>query len=128
MGEESFAHYIMSMDQVVISKKKPTFPVSPRLQMFLENYGRDMSFTMKYEDLWGWSEAIALEDKYGNNSFWETLIHPSSKREELDENLKMLYCQLKMAGDLEAARRDPWQQRRKHAQRQNHQRGKGRAP
>jgi len=92
------------MDQVIISKKKPTFPVSSRLQMFLENYGRDMSFTMKYADLWGWSEAIALEDKHGNNSLWETLIHPPSKREELDENLKMLYCQLKMAGDLEAAR------------------------
>jgi hypothetical protein len=92
------------MEQVTISKKKPPYAVSDRFRLYLGDYGRSLDFTVRYEDLWGWSEAIALEDKQGNPTLWETLIHPASMREELDENLKALYCQLKMAGDLEAAR------------------------
>lgn len=92
------------MENVTISKKKPAYSVSNRFHLYLNDYERELDFEVKYEDLWGWSEAIALEDKHGNDSLWETLIHPASLREELDQNLKALYCQLKMAGDLNAAR------------------------
>jgi hypothetical protein len=92
------------MDNIMISKKKLAYPVSSRFHLYLDAYGRELNFAVKYEDLWGWSEAIALEDKNGNDTLWETLIHPASVREELDENLKNLYCELKMAGDLNAAK------------------------
>ena len=92
------------MEHVQISKKKLPYPVSTRFHMYLDNYSRELDFSLKYEDLWGWSEAIALEDKQGNHSLWETLIHPPAVKEELDENLRALYCQLKMAGDLNAAK------------------------
>lgn len=92
------------MDHVQISKKKLPYPVSSRFHLYLDDYGRELAFALKYEDLWGWSEAIALEDNYGRNTLWETIIHPPSVREELDENLKVLYCQLKMAGDLSAVK------------------------
>jgi len=92
------------MDHVAISKKKPPIEVSKRFHLYLDGYGRELDFALKYEDLWGWSEAIALEDRDGKDTLWETLIHPPAVREELDENLKALYCQLKMAGDLGAAK------------------------
>jgi len=92
------------MDQVKISKKKPSYPVSNRFHLYLDEYGRELDFTLNYQDLWNWSEAVALEDKHGKNSLWDTILHAPALREELDENLKSLYCQLKMAGDLDAAK------------------------
>ena len=50
------------MDHVQISKKKLPYPVSSRFHLYLDDYGRELDFSLKYEDLWGWSEAIALED------------------------------------------------------------------
>lgn len=92
------------MDHVKISKKKPAFPVSNRFHLYLDEYGRELNFALNYQDLWNWSESVALEDKRGNNSLWDTVFHAPAQREELDENLKALYCELKMAGDLDAAR------------------------
>jgi len=96
--------YVRVMENVTISKKKPPYQVSNRFHLYLDGYERELNFEVKYEDLWGWSEAIALEDKHGNDTLWETLIHPPALRGELDENLKALYCQLKMAGDLNAVK------------------------
>ncbi len=92
------------MDEVRISRKKPSFPVTGRFHRYLRDYEREVDFDLKYEDLWGWNEAIALEDKHGTNTLWETLIHAPSQRNELDDQLKHLYCQLKMAGDMSAVR------------------------
>ena len=47
---------------MTISKKKPPYPVSNRLRMYLDEYGRELDFQLKYEDLWGWSEAVTLEE------------------------------------------------------------------
>jgi len=92
------------MDEVMISKRKPSFPVTGRFHRYLMDYEREFEFHLRYEDLWGWTEAIALEDKKGTNSLWETLIHLPSVRSELDDNLKHLYCLLKMAGDMSAVK------------------------
>ena len=91
-------------DQVMISRKKPPFPVSGRFHLYLKDYEREQNFQLRYEDLKGWSESITLEDKTGQNTLWDTLIYPLAVRDELDENLKRLYCLLKMAGDFSAVK------------------------
>lgn len=90
------------MDYVRISQKKNSYPVSTRLHLYLDNYEREQAFQLCYEDLWGWTESIALEDKHGNPTLWETVIYSPATQDSLHENLKDLYCQLKMAGDQSA--------------------------
>lgn len=89
-------------EMVTISRKKKCYPINNRLRLYLENYEREVDFSLKYEDLSGWTDVIAVEDKQGNNTYWDTLIYPPSQREEIDENLKRIYCLLKMAGDMSA--------------------------
>ncbi len=90
--------------EVRISRKKPAFSVSPRFHLYLKDYEREQDFRLRYEDLLSWSEAVALEDHQGGDSLWELLIYPPPVREELEDNLKRLYCLLKMAGDMSAVR------------------------
>lgn len=55
-----------------------------------------------YEDLKEYSEAIAIHDKEGNPTLWDTVLYPSSMRSELDENLCRVYALLKLGGDFGA--------------------------
>lgn len=85
---------------VTISRKKPAYPVSKILHHYLKDYERETAFDLSYSDLKGSTDAVALLDKEGHHTFWDTLMYSPAYKSELDENLKRIYALLKTGGDL----------------------------
>jgi len=84
----------------LISKKKTIYPISPKLRVFLNRYGREVDFPIQYNDLLRYSTSIALYDSKGNDTLWETVFFAESDREEIHYNVKKIYSILKAQGDM----------------------------
>ncbi len=83
-----------------ISRKKPVFPLSSRLRLYLSHYERKTRFSLNYSDLKQWQEAVPLEDNQGRPTLWDTIVYSQSFRQEIDDELLNMYCLLKLDGDL----------------------------
>ena len=55
--------YLMEIDKKLISQKKPFYPISKSLKLFLEQHDRWMDDVISYEDLLRYSDSINLYDK-----------------------------------------------------------------
>ncbi|WP_373522619.1 hypothetical protein [Aquiflexum sp.] len=84
----------------LISKKKIIYPISDRLRVFLQKYGREVDFPIHYNDLLRYSSSIPLYDSKGNDTLWETVFYAQSDREEIHYNVKKIYSLLKAEGDM----------------------------
>lgn len=83
----------------LITKKKIPFKISARLRKYLEKYGRTVNLPLKYADLKRFDSRIILYDKKGKDTLWETVYYPQSDLQEIYENLKVIYADLKTDGD-----------------------------
>ncbi|EAY31124.1 hypothetical protein [Microscilla marina] len=83
----------------IISKKKPFFPISENLRTYLSGYGRHSEFSLNYNDLLRYTDTFPLEDRYGKDTLWETVIYPQYAVQELHSALSFIYAILKMDGD-----------------------------
>jgi len=90
----------MEDNDVKISRKKPTFPVSPALQKYLRSYQRESRLPISYNDLMMFDESFPLMDKYGKDTLWEGPIYSSERIENLHNGLKVIYANLKASGNL----------------------------
>lgn len=88
------------MDDVHISRKKPSFPVTDALRKYLKQYEREAKFPISYEDLLGFRESVSLMDKNGKDTLWQIPIYPSSEIERIHNALKQVYAILKASGNL----------------------------
>lgn len=84
----------MATEEKLISKKKPTYPISPFLRDYLDHYNRTIQLPIDYEDLLRFSGSVAVMDKYDNDSLWVRVFYNESERVEIDENLKRIYTLL----------------------------------
>lgn len=84
----------------LISKKKIIYPISPKLRIFLQTYGREVDFPIQYNDLLRYSNSIALYDSKGKDTLWETVFFAESDRAEIHYNVKKIYSILKAQGDM----------------------------
>lgn len=84
----------------LISKKKIIYPISSKLRVFLQAYGREVDFPIQYNDLLRYSTSIALYDSKGNDTLWETVFFAESDRAEIHYNVKKIYSILKAQGDM----------------------------
>jgi len=82
-----------------ISKKKIIYPVNSQLRQYLAEHSREIDLPVKYDDLLHFNTAIAVYDKKGNDSLWETAIYKDRDAEEIHEGLKQIYSILKTEGD-----------------------------
>ncbi|MBS1688064.1 MAG: hypothetical protein JSS96_05030 [Bacteroidetes bacterium] len=82
-----------------ISKKKIIYPVNRQLRQYLAEHSREIDLPVKYDDLRHFNTAIAVYDKKGNDSLWETAIYKERDAEEIHEGLKQIYSILKTEGD-----------------------------
>lgn len=80
--------------------RKDIFPVSERLQKYLENYGRDVKLSIAYKDLLNYRHTIALKNKQGKLTHWETAVYDLKEMEFLKEGLINTYAELKTEGNL----------------------------
>ena len=80
--------------------KKDLFPVSERLQKYLQNHGRDIKLPVAYKDLLNYRHTTALRNKGGKLTHWETAVYDLKEMEFLKEGLIKTYAALKTEGNL----------------------------
>lgn len=80
--------------------KKDLFPVSERLQKYLQKYGRDIKLPVAYRDLLNYRHTVSLRNKEGKLTHWETAVYDLKEMEYLKEGLIETYAALKTEGDL----------------------------
>lgn len=81
--------------------KKDLFPVSERLQKYLQQYGRDIRLPVEYKDLLNYRHTTALRNKKGKLTHWETAVYDLKEMEFLKEGLIKTYAALKTEGNLD---------------------------
>jgi hypothetical protein len=75
----------------LISKKKPAFPVSKRLENYLKEYKRNIKIPIFYEDLLRFQGSVVVYDKDDNDTLWVRTFYSEFDREEIDLSLKKVY-------------------------------------
>ena len=80
--------------------KKPSYPVSKALHGYLLITDREMDVPISYNDLRHYNSALALLDKKGTDTLWETVIYNQSDQKFIHDSLRKVYAQLKVAGDV----------------------------
>ncbi len=85
-------------EEKLMSKKKPAYPVSDKLDGYLERYNRKIEIPIFYEDLLRFSGSIAVEDADGEDTLWVRVYYSDFDREEIDLSLKKVYSILHSDG------------------------------
>ncbi len=80
--------------------KKPSYPVSQVLHDYLQLTNREIDVPISYKDLLHYNSSVALFDKKGKDTLWETLIYSESDRQFIHDCLRKIYAQLKVGGDV----------------------------
>ena len=87
------------MNEKLISKKKPFYPISIKLSKYLKNYNRWISGSIFYEDLLRFSGSVSVLDKNDNDTFWVRVFYTDNERKEIDFILKKIYTILHSDGN-----------------------------
>ncbi|NVJ89834.1 MAG: hypothetical protein HWD82_10415 [Flavobacteriaceae bacterium] len=88
----------MPREQKLISKKKPTFPISKPLERFLIRYKRSIKVDILYSDLLRFQGSVTVFDKNDEDTLWIRTYYSEWDREEIDKNLKKIYTELHSDG------------------------------
>ena len=86
------------MSDMLITKKKPTYPINPFLSDYLELYSRAYQIPVFYDDLLRFSGSVAVMNKHDQDSLWVRVFYSDSDRKEIDEQLKRVYALLHSDG------------------------------
>ena len=89
----------MTVEKKLISKKKPFYPISKKLENFLKHHDRWINDVISYDDLLRYTDSINIYDKKDKDTLWVRLIYNESERNEIDENLKITYTLLHSDGN-----------------------------
>ncbi len=84
--------------QRLMSKRKPSFPVSKKLETFLETYKRKIEIPIFYEDLLRFAGSVVVYDDDGEDTLWVRAYYSDSDRKEIDLSLKKVYSILHSDG------------------------------
>ncbi len=84
----------------LISRKKQVYPPSDGLLDYLEKYGRLVDLPINYQGLGVYDETVAVYDKHGRDTLWETVLYRSSDRAFISKALVEIYADLKVMGDM----------------------------
>lgn len=87
------------MEEKLISKKKPFFPISNELKDFLKKYDRWMESSICYDDLLRFSGSVIVYDKNDRDSLWVRVYYSDFDRVEIDFHLKKIYTLLHSDGN-----------------------------
>lgn len=86
------------MNDMLISKKKPTYPVSPFLADYMDMYSRSLTIPIFYDDLLRFSGSVAVMNKKDQDSLWVRVFYSDSDRKEIEDQLKQVYALLHSDG------------------------------
>jgi len=86
------------MDEKLISKKKPAFPITNMLSEYLSKQGRKIKIPIFYDDLLRFQGAIEIYDENGEDTLWISTYFSEHEREEIEQSLKRVYTILHSDG------------------------------
>lgn len=86
------------MDEKLISKKKPAFPITKMLDDYLTNQGRNIKIPIFYDDLLRFQGAVEIFDENGNDTLWIRTYFAEHERDEIELSLKQMYTILHSDG------------------------------
>ena len=90
------------MEDLKISKKKPSFPVTKRLHNYLTEYNRNMRLPVLYDDLLRFQGSVTVRDKNDEDTLWIRVYFNEYDRKEIDLGLKKVYTILHSDGNERA--------------------------
>ncbi len=86
------------MEEKLMSKKKPAFPVNDRFSRYLAKYNRNTKIPVFYDDLLRFQGSIVVYDQHDEDTFWVRCYYPDHERLEIDNSLKKVYTILHSDG------------------------------
>ena len=86
-------------EDLKISLKKPSYPVSPLLKAYLKKFNRTSRLPIFYDDLLRFQGSVEVFDKNDKNTLWIRTYYSESERVEIDLNLKRIYTTLHSDGN-----------------------------
>ncbi|AJR04624.1 hypothetical protein [Siansivirga zeaxanthinifaciens] len=87
------------MNDLIISKKKPSYPISSKLNGYLTRYNRNIKLPIFYDDLLRFQGSIVVYDKDDNDTLWIRVYYNEFDRAEIDLSLKKVYTILHSDGN-----------------------------
>jgi len=91
--------HITSMEDLKISKKKPSYPINSKLHQYLTEYNRNIKMPIFYDDLKRFQGSVAVYDKEDNDTLWVRVYYNEFDRKEIDLSLKKVYTILHSDGN-----------------------------
>ena len=88
----------MAVEKKLMSKKKPTFPVSNLLDEYLKKYNRNIKICIFYDDLLRFQGSVIVYDKNEKDTLWVRTYYSEYDRKEIDASLKKIYTILHSDG------------------------------
>jgi len=88
-----------NMEEKLMSKKKPAFPISELLNDYLIDYKRVSEIPIFYNDLLRFSGSVVVYDKNDEDTLWVRVYYTDSERAEIDLSLKKVYTILYSDGN-----------------------------
>ncbi|SHI47192.1 hypothetical protein SAMN04487911_102169 [Arenibacter nanhaiticus] len=85
-------------EERLMSKKKPAYPISKKLDAYLEHYSRKIEIPIFYEDLLRFSGSIVVYDSNDEDTLWVRVYYNEYERVEIDLSLKRVYSILHSDG------------------------------
>ncbi len=86
------------MNQKLISKKKPAFPITELLSKYLTEHGRNIKIPIFYDDLLRFQGAVEIYDENGEDTLWISTYFAEHERDEIELSLKRIYTILHADG------------------------------
>jgi hypothetical protein len=86
------------MDEKLISRKKPAYPITDALSNYLGKQGRNIKIPIFYDDLLRFQGAIEIFDANDNDTLWISCYYAEHENEEIKLSLKQIYSILHADG------------------------------
>ncbi|MFX0558156.1 hypothetical protein ACOCEA_15245 [Maribacter sp. CXY002] len=86
------------MEERLMSKKKPAYPVNKDLDEYLEHYSRKIEIPIFYDDLLRFSGSVVVYDNNDEDTLWIRVYYSEFDRKEIDDSLKKVYSILHSDG------------------------------
>lgn len=87
----------MSGDKL-ISRKKPSFPVTEELLMYLKKESINVYIPLHYDDLKRFQGGVEVLDEKGQDTLWRRVYYNEFEQEEINLSLKRIYSLLHANG------------------------------
>jgi hypothetical protein len=87
------------MEDLKISKKKPSYPITEKLNAYLSEYNRNIRLPIFYDDLLRFQGSVTVYDKNDEDTLWIRVYYNQFEREEIDLSLKKVYTILHSDGN-----------------------------